>query len=193
MPVASSEGYAVRSPFDDAVRDHGVVVLRVCRALVGPDDADDAWSESFLSAMRAWPDLDDDADVRGWLVVIARHKCLDMLRARGRRAEPVDGTGLEGEAGLVGTGPAGSGAASDPDEADEHDFWTRALPDERLWHLVRALPTRQREALAYHHLAGLPHTEVAALTNSTPAAVRRASSDAIARLRRELSAPEEGR
>jgi DNA-directed RNA polymerase specialized sigma24 family protein len=30
-------------PFDAVVRAHGATVLRVCRAVVGPDDAEDAW------------------------------------------------------------------------------------------------------------------------------------------------------
>lgn len=45
----------MKQPFDHAVREHGDVVLRVCRAVLGHHTAaDDAWSETFLSAMRAW-------------------------------------------------------------------------------------------------------------------------------------------
>ena len=61
----------MKRPFEQAVTQHGTVVLRVCRAVLGVDEADDAWSETFLSALRAWPDLPDDADVRAWLVTIA--------------------------------------------------------------------------------------------------------------------------
>ena len=39
--------------FEHVVAEHGTTVLRVCRAIVGPADADDAWSETFLAAMRA--------------------------------------------------------------------------------------------------------------------------------------------
>ena len=35
-------------PFDRIVEQHGATVLRVCRAVVGPVDAEDAWSETFL-------------------------------------------------------------------------------------------------------------------------------------------------
>ena len=53
----------MRSAFDAAVQRHGPTVLRVCRAVLGPGaDADDAWSETFLSALRAWPDLPEDTD-----------------------------------------------------------------------------------------------------------------------------------
>ena len=71
----------MRTPFEQAVTDHGAVVLRVCRAVLGATDAEDAWSETFLAALRAWPDLPDDANVRAWLVTIAPRKALDVVRA----------------------------------------------------------------------------------------------------------------
>ena len=48
---------------------------------------------------------------------------------------------------------------------------------------VAALPTKQRQAVAYHYLAGLPYAEIAALFDSSPAAARRAAADGIAALR----------
>ncbi|OUD88036.1 Methylated-DNA--protein-cysteine methyltransferase [Clavibacter michiganensis subsp. michiganensis] len=78
-------------PFDRVVTEHGAVVLRVCRAVLGGHaDAEDAWSETFLSALVAYPPLGPRADVRAWLVTIAHRKALDAIRARGRRAIPVD-------------------------------------------------------------------------------------------------------
>ena len=67
-------------PFERVVADHGEVVLRVCRALLEPADADDAWSETFLAALRAYPDLRPDSNVRGWLVTIAHRKTSIALR-----------------------------------------------------------------------------------------------------------------
>ena len=64
-------------------------MLRVCRAVLGGTDADDAWSETFLSAMKAYPDLPADANVEAWLVTIAHRKAIDAARARARRAIPV--------------------------------------------------------------------------------------------------------
>jgi DNA-directed RNA polymerase specialized sigma24 family protein len=58
-----------------------------------------------------------------------------------------------------------------------------ALPDEDLWSALAALPDKQRQCVAYHHVAGLPHTEVARIVGGTPTAARRAASDGIARLR----------
>jgi len=40
-------------PFEELVAEHGPTVLRVCRAVLGPADAEDAWSETFLAALDA--------------------------------------------------------------------------------------------------------------------------------------------
>ncbi|MER7072029.1 sigma-70 family RNA polymerase sigma factor [Terrabacter sp. NPDC000476] len=159
-------------PFEQAVTEHGAVVLRVCRTVLGPTEADDAWSETFLSALRAWPDLPDDANVRAWLVTIAHRKALDVVRAGARRAVPVAAV------------PDAAGSRSDEPEA--------ALPDGALWAAVAALPEKQRLCVAYHHVAGLPHPEVARIVGGSAAAARRAAADGIARLRNTY-APHEQR
>lgn len=151
--------------FEDVVRTHGGTVLRVCRAALGGRDADDAWSETFLAALRAWPDLPTDANVEAWLVTIARRKCVDELRRRGRHAVPVDVATVLG-APLVAA-PAGPGDR-----------------DLDLWRAVGELPAKQRRAVVLHHLGGLPYADVAALLGGTGAAARRAGADGVATLRR---------
>ncbi|WP_099022806.1 RNA polymerase sigma factor [Mycolicibacterium palauense] len=147
-------------PFEEVVADHGATVLRVCRAVVGPDDAEDAWAETFLSALRAYPDLPADANVEAWLVTIAHRRALDAGRARSRRPAPT--------AEL----PERAAARSDPAERD---------PD--LWSALARLPDKQRRALAYHHIAGLPFTDIAALLGNSPDAARRAAADGLKKLR----------
>ncbi len=78
-----------KQPFSEVVSRHGPTVLRVCRAVVGPVDADDAWSETFLSALRAYPTLPADANVEAWLVTIAHRKVIDLVRKAQRSATPV--------------------------------------------------------------------------------------------------------
>ncbi|MGW5240991.1 RNA polymerase sigma factor [Monashia sp. NPDC004114] len=161
----------MRTPFEQAVTDHGAVVLRVCRAVLGPIEAEDAWSETFLSALRAWPDLPDDANVRAWLVTIAHRKALDVVRAERRHALPVESV------------PDRPGPQADQPDA--------ALPDEALWSALAQLPPKQRQCVAYHHVAGLPHQEVAVIVGGTAAAARRAAADGIARLRETYLTREE--
>ena len=56
---------------------------------------------------------------------------------------------------------------------------------------IRDSPRRQREAVAYHYLAGLPYADVAAVTGGSTDAARRAAADGIASLRKTYRAPEE--
>ena len=51
-----------------------------------------------------------------------------------------------------------------------------------------ALPPKQRRAVAYHYLAGLPYAEIAVILDSSVAAARRAAADGIATLRRTYPA-----
>lgn len=153
-----------RAPFERVVAEHGPTVLRVCRALLRPADAEDAWAETFLAALRAYPELPADANVQAWLVTIAHRKAIDQLRGQARRALPV--------ADL----PERSSSLGIPTE-----------PADDLWRAVRALPDRQRHAVAYRHVAGLPHREIARILGGTPDAVRRAAADGIRSLRRTLA------
>lgn len=164
-------------PFDRIVTRHGVTVLRVCRAVLGPTaEAEDAWSETFLAALQAWDGLRADSNVEGWLVTIAHRKAIDIVRQRTRHAVPVE------------TLPEGRGARRLDREASGM-AQPDALPDDDLWAALAALPDRQREAVALHHVGGLPHAEVAVILESTPAAVRKASSDGIKRLRATVRPP----
>ena len=74
------------------VAQHGATVLRVVRAVVGHTDADDAWSDTFLAALKAYPQLPADANIEAWLVTIAHRKAIDITRAASRRAVPVADT-----------------------------------------------------------------------------------------------------
>src|SRR5690242_5139474 len=85
----SCAGLVMKQPFEKVVEQHGQTVLRVCRVLLGVHDAEDAWSETFLAAMRAYPDLPGDANAEAWLVTIAHRKAIDVLRARQRQPAPV--------------------------------------------------------------------------------------------------------
>ena len=121
----------MKQPFEKVVEQHGGTVLRVCRVLLGVHDAEDAWSETFLAAMRAYPDLPDDANAEAWLVTIAHRKAIDVLRARKRQPAPV---------GEIPEAPTRLGVPG--------------AGDGDLWQAVGALPEKQRQAVAYHYVAG---------------------------------------
>jgi RNA polymerase sigma factor (sigma-70 family) len=165
-------------PFEQVVTDYGPMVLRVCRAVVGPVDAEDAWSETFLAALRAYPGLPDDADVEAWLVTIAHRKAVDAARAGSRRPIAVPEVPEPQPQALAGGPAAEGGPGGDP--------WDGQQWDGELWEALKALPPRQRAAVAYHHLAGLPYKEIAAITGGTADAARRAAADGVKSLRRSL-------
>jgi RNA polymerase sigma factor (sigma-70 family) len=153
-----------KEPFERVVTEHAATVMRVCRAVLGPGgDADDAWSETFLAALRAYPDMPADANVEAWLVTIAHRKAIDVTRARARHAAPVDE--VPDQVSTIGV-PGGVDA--------DHD----------LWDAVRALPDKQRRSIAYHYLAGLPYSDVAEVLGGSEQAARRAAADGMRSLRR---------
>lgn len=155
-----------RQPFEQVVVDYGAMVLRVCRAVLGShSDAEDAASETLLSAMRAYPDLAAGANLEAWLVTIAHRKAIDLTRSRKRRAVPV----------------------AEPAELPS----TEGVPetvDPDIWAVVAELPDKQRCAVVYHHVAGLPYREVAAILGGSTDAARRAAADGVASMRARLAA-----
>jgi RNA polymerase sigma factor (sigma-70 family) len=79
--------------------------------------------------------------------------------------------------------------------ADVPDRVSSDAADRRDLDLVAALatlPDKQRQAVAYHYLAGLSYAQIAGLLGSTEAAARRAAADGIARLRRVYPADDAG-
>jgi RNA polymerase sigma factor (sigma-70 family) len=149
-------------PFEEIVAQHGPVVMRVCRALLGPADAADAWSDTFLSALQAYPKLRSSSNVRGWLVTIAHRKAIDQLRGTARTTQA---TGRLPEIPTV----------------------DRAPPDDELRAALDALPPKQRGAVIYRYLAELSHGEIAQLLECSPAAARRSLADGMAHLRKHYS------
>src|SRR5580658_410948 len=148
-------------PFGKVVEEHGGTVLRVCRVIVGAHDAEDAWSDTFLAAMRSYPDLPDDANAEAWLVTIAHRKAIDVLRSRKRQPAPI---------GEIPEMPTALGL---PGSADGD-----------LWQAVAALPEKQRQAVAYHYVAGLAYAEIAEILGGTADAARRAAADGVKKLRK---------
>jgi RNA polymerase sigma factor (sigma-70 family) len=149
-------------PFEHIVAEHGPTVLRVCRAVLGPDDAEDAWSDTFLAAMQAYPRLRPDSDVTAWLVTIAHRKAIDHVRAAGRRAITV------------------------PELPDRPAPREPGYDDSGLREALQALPLKQRQTVAYHYLVGMSYREVAAIVGGSEDAARRAAADGIAALRRAI-------
>lgn len=154
-------------PFQTLLDRYAADVLAVLRGAVGRTDADDAFQETFLAALRAYPELKDDRNLRGWLLTIAHRKAIDHHRARGRRPLPV------AEVETVA-------------EERQSPFDGPRL-DDGLWEAVAALPPKQRAAVTLRFAGDLPHAEIAAALGCSPEAARRSLHEGLSKLRKELT------
>jgi DNA-directed RNA polymerase specialized sigma24 family protein len=150
------------TPFQSFLDDHRETVFRFLVAIVGPDDAEDVFQETFISALRAYPRLRPESNMRAWVLTIAHRKAIDAIRARKRRPLPLDE--LPGAATLDGG----------PPEAPE------------LWAAARDLPAKQREALLYRFAADLPYSDVAEVLGTSEDAARQRVSAGVRQLRKAL-------
>ncbi len=150
-------------PFQKVLDAHRDRVWRVVVATAGREDAEDAFQEAWLSALRAFPRLPPGANVEAWLVTIAHRKAIDVHRGRARRAIP--------------TGDA-------LPETAVHD---RPPRDDALWDAVRALPTGQRAAITLRYAGDLRPHEVADALGISPEAARRRIADGLENLRQEVA------
>jgi DNA-directed RNA polymerase specialized sigma24 family protein len=146
-------------PFQTFLDRHAAELLRFLVAMVGREEAEDCFQETCLAALRAYPRLPDDADLRAWAFAIARRKAIDAGRARRRRAIPVA-------------------------EADRGG--TTIVPDREAWAPLAALPPKQRAAVFLRVAAGLPHREVAQVLACSEEAARRSTHEGLKRLREEM-------
>lgn len=158
------------APFQRFLDEHRDDVLRFLVAAVGRHDADDAFQETFLSALRAYARLNPGSNTRAWVMTIAHRKALDVHRARARHPLPVAELD-EGAVPISGSARPSRGPHGD----DEH------------WPRVRTLPPRQRAVLTLRYGAGLTHAEIATALDCTEQAARRAASDGLKTMREELT------
>jgi RNA polymerase sigma factor (sigma-70 family) len=149
-------------PFQRFLDGHRDDVMRFLVSAVGRTDADDCFQETFMAALRAYPRLRPDSNLRAWVLTIASRKALDVHRARARRAVPVE---------RIEETPAPEAPAR----------------DDGLWQLVRDLPAGQRAAVLLRYAGDLTHSEIAVALECTEEAARRRLADALKKLRLEVT------
>lgn len=146
-------------PFARFLEGHRVEVYRFLSSLVGPDEVDDCFQETFLAALRSYPTLRHGSNLRAWVLQIAHRKALDAHRQRTSR--PTTG-------GVIPETPVEDGYA--PTDGD-------------LWRAVRSLPPRQRTAVAYRFVSDLGYREIARLMGGSEVAARQNVHEGVRRLR----------
>ena len=157
--------------FLDAERE---VVWRFLVSSVGSGEAEDCFQETFIAALRAYPRLRPNSNLRAWVLTIAQRKALDVHRARARRALPVaDPSEIEASNG------ASPGSGSSPN-ASEH----APAHDELLWAAVGELPERQRSAVVLRFVADMRHREIAESIGCSEEAARSSLREGLNKLRK---------
>jgi RNA polymerase sigma factor (sigma-70 family) len=148
----------VLPPFQAFMDEHAGDVWRLVAALASPHEADDCFQETFLAALRAYPELASARNLRGWVLRIAYTKVMDSHRSRARHPRAVA-------------------------EVPERPAPAAAEGDDELWGLVRLLPDRQREAVAYRFALDMSYADVARAMRCSQEAARRSVHEGIKRLR----------
>ena len=138
-------------------------VYRLLWISVGPDEVDDCFQETFLAALRAYPRLPADSNLRAWVLRIAERKALDAHRSRSRR-------------------PLAQAEAPETEAAPE-----TPATDPALWSAVRRLPFKQRAAVVHRYVDDLRYADIGVVIGCTEAAARQNVRAGLRRLREEWS------
>ncbi|HEX4036998.1 MAG TPA: sigma-70 family RNA polymerase sigma factor [Acidobacteriaceae bacterium] len=140
------------------------------RMLGSLSEAEDAVQECWLRTTQS--EMDNVANLRGWLTTVVARICLDMLRSRkSRREEPLEVPG--GEPAHVAT------HTPDPESeallADSVGFAMLVVLDR--------LSPAERIAFVLHDLFDLPFEDIARIAGRSPEATRQLASRARRRVR----------
>lgn len=167
-------------PFQRFLDEQRDVVWRLLVSSIGKPDAEDCFQETFIAALRAYPELRPDSNLRAWVLMIAQRKAIDAHRARARGALPVADPGdVEASSRAVSSSgaPPRSSASPNPSEpAPAHD--------ELLWAAVGELPERQRSAVVLRFVADMRHREIAESIGCSEEAARSSLREGLNKLRK---------
>jgi RNA polymerase sigma-70 factor (ECF subfamily) len=163
-----------------------------CYAMLGSvHDADDAVQDALLRAWQGIGRFEGRSSLRTWLYAVTTHACLDVAKARGKRALPMD------------LGPATPRAVLDAPVLTDV-AWLGPYPDAHLgtqtasplaaYELREAvelafvaalqhLPGNQRAALLLFEVLGFTVGEIASIMDTSPGSV----NSALARARKTLA------
>jgi RNA polymerase sigma factor (sigma-70 family) len=129
----------------------GLLVRRL-----GRQRAEDAFQETFLRALRAYPSLRHGDYLRAWVLTIARNVAVDAFRREKPTAE------LE-----------------EPIELPKRPAYAE------LEHLTDELPPTERAAVVLRYAYDMPYDAIGAALGSSEDAARQAASAGVRRLRRK--------
>ena len=145
-------------PFERFYVEHRDIVFGFLVKRLGRGDAEDAFQETFVRALRGWPKLRHARHLRAWVLTIAARVAIDTASRRATATVPLDA----------------EGAAEDGRPAYAE-----------LAFLAEELPHTERAAVVLRYGYDLPYAEIGAALGSSEEAARAAASSGIRRLRRK--------
>lgn len=157
--------------FEDFYRDEYRRLVPVIAALLGDRaGAEDVVQEALVEAQRRWASVDGFDKPGAWVRRVALNRASNVHRRSGREHRA-----------LTRLRVVRAESASD------------ALPDDRLWSLVRDLPDQQRRAVVLHYVGDLSVADVADVMECSEGTVKTHLSRARAHLAGRYAADAEGR
>ena len=130
------------------------------RMLGNRSDAEDVAQEAFVRAYTRLATYQPDGRFGAWLLAIASHRCIDVLRSRGRRAPTI----------TLGKVAESDRFISQTDEPEELAIRGSVGDDVRRW--LAALPPAYRLVLTLRYFHELSYAEIAATLGEPVSTVR---------------------
>jgi RNA polymerase sigma factor (sigma-70 family) len=153
------EAVATIPPFERFYDEHRNAVFGFLVQRVGRPQAEDAFQETFLRALRGYGKLEHGRHLRAWIFTIAARVAIDVYRSK----------------------PSNSLLQSqdEPVSEDERPAYLE------LEHLADELPPTEHAAVLLRYGYDLDYAEIGAALGSSEDAARQAASSGIRRLRRK--------
>lgn len=142
--------------FERFYAEHSEEVFGVLIHRLGRQRAEDAFQETFLRALRAYPALRNGDHLRAWVLTIARNVAIDAFRRERPTTEP-----------------------------EEQAEVPRRPAYAELEHLTGDLPPTERAAVVLRYAYDMPYAAIGAALGSSEDAARQAASAGVRRLRRK--------
>jgi RNA polymerase sigma factor (sigma-70 family) len=143
-------------PFERFYEEHRDAVFGLLVRRIGREAAEDAFQDTFLRALRAYPNLRHGDHLRAWVLTIAERVSIDWFR----RLRP-------------------SPDVPDIETVDERPAY------EELMAMTVDLPPKERAAVILRYGYDLPYDQIGSALGSSTEAARQAASSGVRRLRRK--------
>ncbi len=166
----------LRQALEILMNSYGAAVYRYCLGQLGDRArAEDILQTTFVEAYRSLKGFAGRSTFRTWLIGIARHKCLDDIRRRGRENRVLREVASSGTAGM----DQGLDVRANMESREMAGILRRCL---------EKLDARKREAVLLRYQSDLSYVEMAAMCQEQAATLQARVARILPELRRCVEA-----